>query len=114
MRTTRSLAWRLGAAVFVSSAAVTTGAHAQDAQGINGNCNYPVNFNNHGTGARPGPTTLVPVVWGALPSDDVSQTEQEFDGVFSQIERSNYYRWLRNEYGAPQLQHVYPASTSTV
>jgi hypothetical protein len=105
---------RVSSAALVAAAAVAIAARptkAQDAQGIAGACTYPVSMTNHGGGSRPGPTTLVPIFWGESPSTSLSEEESVLDGVYSQIEQSNYYRWIRVEYGAPELHHVFPTSS---
>jgi hypothetical protein len=111
----RTVVMRSTSAALIAAAtlAVAVTTKAQDAQGTNSACTSAdhVNFTNQGTGSRPGPATLVPIFWGEPPSNDLTEEEAVWDGVYSQIEQSNYYRWIRSEYGAPELQHVPPTST---
>jgi hypothetical protein len=76
-----------------------------DAVGPAGGC-AAVHLTNHGDGPPPSPTTLVPLLWG---SDGDNTLIHELDVTYRQLENSNYYKWVRNEYGAPALQHTMPA-----
>jgi hypothetical protein len=77
-----------------------------DAVGVAPGCSAQVTFSDHGAGARPGPVTIVPLLWGF---DDGS--EAYWSWVYASLEASNYYAWIRKEYGAPVLGHV-PASAT--
>lgn len=62
------------------------------------------NFVNRGSGSRPGPVGLVPLLWGFTDK----AFSDNLDVVYRQFDTSNYYAWLRREYGAPELKHSYP------
>jgi hypothetical protein len=99
--------------LFVAATTFGSRALAQDAQGVNSNCNATPQVTNQGTGSRPGPATLVPILWGWDTGDPIVEAEavvdqSRYDHVYAEIEQSNYYHWLQLEYGAPSLQHVFP------
>jgi hypothetical protein len=47
---------------------------------------------------------LVPLLWGFTDK----AFSDNLDVVYKQFVTSNYYAWLRSEYGAPELHHSYP------
>jgi hypothetical protein len=85
-------------------------ADVTQAQGVAASCSTPVQFTQHGSGSRSGPVTLVPVLYGFSPLDSSTQAYASYlDNVYSELEESMYYGWVRMEYHAPALSHVFPA-----
>ncbi|HEY2518173.1 MAG TPA: IPT/TIG domain-containing protein [Polyangiaceae bacterium] len=68
-------------------------------------CQSPAHLSTHGGGSRQGPATVVPVIWD-VQNGPIPTLKDQIDDVYSILESSNYYKWVRSEYGAPALSHV--------
>jgi hypothetical protein len=90
-----------------TAAAAVDPSHVQWDNG----CSDLVSFTNKGGGPRPGPVTVVPLLWGF--SDDASDRIGRLDVVYHQLESSNYWKWLQLEYGAPAMTHLTPRNDPT-
>jgi hypothetical protein len=67
-------------------------------------------LSTNGGGSRGGPVTIVPLLWGF---SDLAFA-QSLENVYGLIGSSNYYAWLRREYGAPQITTIAPISVLNV
>jgi len=112
-RRTGGRSWAAVALFCAVSGAVSLGfepAAAADAwiqqQPVQSQCSSSVNFTDNGSGPRPAPVTLVPILWGF----DDSGLDARLFVTYEQIAGSNYYNWLPTEYGAPALDYVSPMS----
>ncbi|HEY2513299.1 MAG TPA: hypothetical protein VGI39_20665 [Polyangiaceae bacterium] len=85
---------------------VTMTMPARDAQGVTSGCSPSVHFTNHGDGPSQGTVTIVPIFWGYQPDGNYWS---QIDAAYTRLEQSQYYAWIRREYGAPALKHTFPA-----